>query len=200
MNTLSRRRWMSGMALAAAARTRGPGRTIRTRGRRRPRPRLVPRPPKVSSGAGTDQRGPLVSQLHGRGTGPAGKPSRGDPLQPDSDDLLRPRPQLHPRRHRRRRLTRFVGTGIVPAFSDVSLPGPDRTMTALARGGIYAFRIRGRSTRPDLGNKERWMDHPGFDQMFAAGARHDLCLSFLMNSGGPARVGPHVPALSPKLL
>ena len=76
--------------------------------------------------------------------------------------------------------TRFVGTGIVPAFSDVSLPGPDRTMKALARGGIYAFRIRGRSTRPVLGSGERWMDHPGFDKMFAAGARHDLCLSFLM--------------------
>ena len=76
--------------------------------------------------------------------------------------------------------TRFVGTGIVPAVSDVSLPSPDRTMKALARGGIYAFRIRGRSTRPALGNGERWMDHPGFDQMFAAGARHDLCLSFLM--------------------
>lgn len=76
--------------------------------------------------------------------------------------------------------TRFVGTGIVPAVSDVSLPGPDRTMKALARGGIYAFRIRGRSTRPALGIGERWMDHPGFDKMFAAGARHDLCLSFLM--------------------
>ena len=50
----------------------------------------------------------------------------------------------------------------------------------LARGGIYAFRIRGRSTRPAMRSTERWMDHPGFDKMFAAGARHDLCLSFLM--------------------
>ena len=44
----------------------------------------------------------------------------------------------------------FVGTGIVPAVTDVSLARPDKTMLDLARGGIRAFRIRGKSTRPPL--------------------------------------------------
>ena len=74
----------------------------------------------------------------------------------------------------------FVGTGIVPAVTDVSLASPDRTMVALAKGGIYAFRIRGRSTRPPLGDGLQWMDHPGFEKMFSAGAEHNLALSFLM--------------------
>ncbi len=74
----------------------------------------------------------------------------------------------------------FVGTGIVPALTDVSIGSPDRAMVALAKGGIYAFRIRGRSTRPPLGDGPQWMDHPGFEKMFEAGARHNLALSFLM--------------------
>ena len=52
---------------------------------------------------------------------------------------------------------RFVGTGIVPAVTDVSGPSPDATMRALAKQGIVAFRIRGRSTRPPLGDGERWL-------------------------------------------
>ena len=56
MKTLTRRRWMSGLALAATA-GRGPA------GPHRPDPRSIdahahvwsPGPPKVSSGAGTDQ-------------------------------------------------------------------------------------------------------------------------------------------------
>lgn len=74
----------------------------------------------------------------------------------------------------------FVGTGIVPAVSDVALASPDRTMVALSQGGIYAFRIRGKSTRPTLGDGPRWMDHPGYDKMFTAGSEHNLALSFLM--------------------
>ena len=75
---------------------------------------------------------------------------------------------------------RFVGTGIVPAITDVSLASPDATMVELASSGIYAFRVRGKSTRPRLQDDARWMDHPGFDKMFTAAAEHRLALSFLM--------------------
>ena len=74
----------------------------------------------------------------------------------------------------------FVGTGIVPAVTDVSLAGPDVMMTQLASGGIYAFRIRGKSTRPKFNDGERWLDHPGYEKMFRTGAEHNLALSFLM--------------------
>ena len=76
---------------------------------------------------------------------------------------------------------RFVGTGIVPAVADVSIPSPDATMVALAAGGVVAFRVRGKSTRPKIGGGERWMDYAGFDKMFTAGAEHNLALSFLMS-------------------
>ena len=74
----------------------------------------------------------------------------------------------------------FVGTGIVPAVTDVALPGPDATMVALSKKGVYAFRIRGKSARPELNDGERWLDHPGYQKMFAAAAKHNLALSFLM--------------------
>ena len=76
--------------------------------------------------------------------------------------------------------SRLVGTGIIPAITDVSLPSPERTMKALAKKGIYSFRIRGRSTRPAFDNRQQWMDHPGFEKMFSTGAKHNLILSFLM--------------------
>lgn len=76
----------------------------------------------------------------------------------------------------------YCGTGIVAAVADVSLPRPDRCMRALAAGGIGAFRVRGGKTgRPHaLGDGERWLDHPGYEQMFAAAAEDGLALSFLM--------------------
>ena len=74
----------------------------------------------------------------------------------------------------------FVGTGMVSAVSDVRLPDPDKAMVALAARGIYAFRVRGRRARPPLGDGPRWLDHPGYERMFAAGADHNLALSFLM--------------------
>ncbi len=79
---------------------------------------------------------------------------------------------------------RFVGTGVVPAVSDVSGPAPDRAMEALSRRGIYAFRIRGKTARSPIGSGPGacWLDHPGYDLMFAAGAKHNLALSFLMNT------------------
>ena len=77
----------------------------------------------------------------------------------------------------------FVGTGIVPAITDVSLPSPEKTMVALAQSGIYAFRIRGGKTaRQPIGNPARWLDYPGYEQMFQTGAQHNLALSFLMGT------------------
>jgi predicted TIM-barrel fold metal-dependent hydrolase len=74
----------------------------------------------------------------------------------------------------------FVGTGIVPAITDIGTASPDRTMAALAEDGIYAFRVRGKTIRPDIGDGERWLDHDGYHRMFRAGAEHNLALSFLM--------------------
>jgi predicted TIM-barrel fold metal-dependent hydrolase len=74
----------------------------------------------------------------------------------------------------------FVGTGVIPAVTDVALASPDRTMVDLAERGVHAIRIRGRSTRPKFSERDRWMDYPGFEKIFAAGAEHDLALSFLM--------------------
>jgi predicted TIM-barrel fold metal-dependent hydrolase len=78
--------------------------------------------------------------------------------------------------------TTYVGTGIVPGVADVSLADPGKTMLALAEGGIRAFRVRGGKTgRPTaFGRIGRWLDYPGYDSMFKAGAEHDLALSFLM--------------------
>ena len=77
---------------------------------------------------------------------------------------------------------RFVGTGVVPAVTDISVGSPGDTMIALSRGGIYAFRVRGKSARPrPLGDGAQWMDHPGYQEMFEAGAKHDLAISFLIS-------------------
>lgn len=76
----------------------------------------------------------------------------------------------------------YVGTGIVPGVSDVSLADPGKTMLALAAGGIRAFRVRGGKTgRPTaFGRVSRWLDYPGYEAMFKTGAEHQLALSFLM--------------------
>ena len=77
---------------------------------------------------------------------------------------------------------RFVGTGIVPAVTDIDVGSPSRQMSALARGGVYAFRVRGGSARPGLlAAGPRWLDHPGYHEMFEAGARENLAISFLMD-------------------
>jgi predicted TIM-barrel fold metal-dependent hydrolase len=76
---------------------------------------------------------------------------------------------------------RFVGTGIVPAVLDTSGPSPDSTMLALSKLGILAFRVRGKSTRPELGDGPQWLSHPGYDKMFSAAAEHNLAISFLMS-------------------
>ena len=66
-------------------------------------------------------------------------------------------------------------------MTDVSLASPDKTMVALSHHGIYAFRVRGgKSARMPIGDVTRWLDYPGYEGMFAAGAAHNLALSFLM--------------------
>jgi predicted TIM-barrel fold metal-dependent hydrolase len=84
---------------------------------------------------------------------------------------------------------RFVGTGVVPAVTDVAGPSPDDTMVALSRKGIVAFRIRGKMARPPLGDGPQWLDHPGYEKMFQAGAKHNLALSFLMGPGDLPELG-----------
>ena len=76
----------------------------------------------------------------------------------------------------------YTGTGIVSALSDVSLPDPGKAMLALAGGGIRAFRVRGGKTGRSVafGRLSRWLDYPGYESMFKAGAEHNLALSFLM--------------------
>jgi hypothetical protein len=64
----------------------------------------------------------------------------------------------------------YVGTGIVPAVSDVSLGSPDRIMRDLAKRGVRAFRIRGRGAQAPWGQPEHWLDQEGYERMFAAGA------------------------------
>ena len=77
----------------------------------------------------------------------------------------------------------FTGTGIVAAIGDVSLAAPGKAMVALAKGGIRAFRVRGgRTGRMPLGDLDRWLDYPGYEDMFATGAEHNLALSFLMGA------------------
>src|SRR5262249_28589661 len=84
---------------------------------------------------------------------------------------------------------RFVGTGIVPAVIDTAGPSPDRTMVALSKRGILAFRVRGKSTRPEIPGGTQWMSQPGYEKMFAAAAEHNLALSFLMSPADLSEVG-----------
>lgn len=76
----------------------------------------------------------------------------------------------------------FVGTGVVPALTDVSLPRPDRTMVALSKEGILAFRLRSKRAQPPFRDGPRWLDHPGYEKMFSAGAENNLALSFLLSA------------------
>jgi len=75
---------------------------------------------------------------------------------------------------------RFVGSGIVPAVTDIDVGSPGNTMIALSKGGIYAFRMRGRSWhRRPISDGPQWMDHHGYAEMFETGAAQNLVLSFL---------------------
>ncbi|SVB79544.1 uncharacterized protein METZ01_LOCUS232398 [marine metagenome] len=84
---------------------------------------------------------------------------------------------------------RFTGTGIVPAICDVSLPRPDRTMLELARGGIRAFRLRGRAAQPAREHAEHWLEHKAYELMFGCAAEHGLVLSFLCAPSDLTEIG-----------
>ncbi len=73
----------------------------------------------------------------------------------------------------------FVGTGMVPAVSDVSLADPGRQMKALSEHGIHAFRVRGKGAQPQWGQREDWLNVEGYERMFATGADENLAISFL---------------------
>lgn len=68
----------------------------------------------------------------------------------------------------------FVGTAVIdPHAKDVA-----RTMTALARQGVRAFRIH-----PRLGKEPvaRWLQPEGYARMFAAGAKNNQAMSCLID-------------------
>ena len=73
----------------------------------------------------------------------------------------------------------FVGTGIVPGVSDVSLADPGLQIKALADHRIYSFRVRGGGAQPQWGQREDWLNQDGYVNMFATGAAEDLAISFL---------------------
>lgn len=83
----------------------------------------------------------------------------------------------------------FSGTGVVPAVCDVSLAPPDKTMQALARQGIVAFRVRGGGAQPDWKKPERWLDQPGYERIFACAADCNLALSFLCRPADLPEIG-----------
>ena len=66
----------------------------------------------------------------------------------------------------------FSGIAIV----DWEAEKPDETMLQLAEQGIRGFRIY-----PTDKPIENWLDGPGFERMFAAGAAHNLAICPLIN-------------------
>ena len=66
----------------------------------------------------------------------------------------------------------FSGTAIV----DWEAERPDETMLQLAEKGVRAFRIYPTDTPI-----ESWLDGPGFERMFLAGAAHNLAICPLIN-------------------
>ncbi len=69
----------------------------------------------------------------------------------------------------------FVGTAVIDPFAK----NPDRTMAELSKRRVRAFRIH-----PGLGRlpAARWLQPEGYTRMFAAGAKHNLAMSCLINT------------------
>jgi len=67
----------------------------------------------------------------------------------------------------------FVGTAVIDPLGDA----PDRLMGELAKKRVRAFRVL-----PALGKvpADRWLRPPGYDKMFAAGAKNNQALSCLI--------------------
>lgn len=69
----------------------------------------------------------------------------------------------------------FSGTAVI----DPHQARPEREMEALAQHGVRAFRIHPRLSRRPAAT---WLRPQGYAQMFAAGARHNLAMSCLIET------------------
>jgi predicted TIM-barrel fold metal-dependent hydrolase len=68
----------------------------------------------------------------------------------------------------------FVGTAVI----DPHVKEPEREMRELAKRRVRAFRIHPRLSRQPAG---RWLEPVGYAAMFAAGAKHNLAMSCLID-------------------
>jgi predicted TIM-barrel fold metal-dependent hydrolase len=71
----------------------------------------------------------------------------------------------------------FVGTAVIDPHADA----PDRQMTELAKQKVRAFRIHPGLSKQPLA---KWLRPPGYDMMFAAGAKNNQALSCLIDPDG----------------
>jgi predicted TIM-barrel fold metal-dependent hydrolase len=71
----------------------------------------------------------------------------------------------------------FVGTAVI----DPLAPSPEARMVELARRRVRAFRIHPRLSQEPAA---RWLRPDGYAKMFAAGARHHLAMSCLIDPDG----------------
>ncbi|RUL81993.1 amidohydrolase family protein [Tautonia sociabilis] len=69
---------------------------------------------------------------------------------------------------------RFVGTAII----DPAGPDPARAMAELAPRGVVAFRIQPQFLGLPI---DRWLDHPGYEAMFAHASKSKQAISCLIN-------------------
>jgi len=73
----------------------------------------------------------------------------------------------------------FVGTAVI----DPTAKDPDRTMVDLSKRRVRAFRIHPRLSGPKTTVKN-WLEPEGYAKMFAAGAKHNLAMSCLIDPDG----------------
>ena len=71
----------------------------------------------------------------------------------------------------------FVGTAVI----DPTAKEPERDMAALAKRRVRAFRIHPRLSKQPA---KRWLEPEGYARMFAAGAKHNLAMSCLIDPDG----------------
>lgn len=71
----------------------------------------------------------------------------------------------------------FAGTAVI----DPLQKEPDRQMTELAKQRVRAFRIHPRLSKEP---PARWLQPAGYGRMFAAGAKHNLAMSCLIDPDG----------------
>src|SRR5713101_4630174 len=68
----------------------------------------------------------------------------------------------------------FAGTAIIDPYSKT----PEKEMTELAKKRVRAFRIHPRLSKEPLA---KWLRPAGFAKMFAAGAKNNQAMSFLID-------------------